>query len=60
VPERFVSLQPHGRYAYTAGYVETVVGRAGFEDVAMEDVILRLERGEPVRGLLLSGRRGGD
>lgn len=50
-------LHPHGRYAHTEAYVSDVLARAGFGDVSAEGVVLRLERGEPVRGLLVSGRR---
>ena len=51
-------LQPHGRYAHTASYISTMLEQKGFVDTSLEDVVLRLERGEPVQGLLALGRKG--
>lgn len=54
--ETFV-LHPHGRYSHARGYVERCLTAAGFrvEAVAHED--LRTERGEPVRGLIVTARK---
>lgn len=62
-PERGYVLHPHGRYAHTRGAVIEELARAGLVPESVEDVTLRLERGEPVRGFLVSAkmiRRTGD
>lgn len=53
-------LQHHGRYAHERGYVERVLREAGFVDVRMIEESLRVEAGEPVPGLIVAARRGGD
>lgn len=46
-------LQPHGRYTHDRDYVLRVFRNAGLEP-AVTDVELRLERGMPVAGLLVT------
>lgn len=50
-------LRPSGRYAHAPGYVHAVLEGAGFSGTQLEPVRLRLERGIPVNGLLVSARR---
>jgi predicted TPR repeat methyltransferase len=50
-------LGPSGRYAHAPHYVHAVLEGAGFIGVQIEPVQLRLERGVPVDGLLVSARR---
>jgi predicted TPR repeat methyltransferase len=52
-------LGPSGRYAHGPGYVHAVLEGAGFADSQLDPVRLRLERGVPVGGLLISARRSG-
>ncbi|MPM48483.1 Ubiquinone biosynthesis O-methyltransferase [bioreactor metagenome] len=46
-------LQPNGRYAHKRSHVLALCKEAGFEDVQMEDLVLRYEAGEPVNGYLV-------
>jgi predicted TPR repeat methyltransferase len=49
-------LSPNGRYRHSPAYVARVLAAAGFEsEIAPAE--LRLEAGEPVSGLAVSGRR---
>ncbi len=52
-------LGPSGRYAHAPGYVHAVLEGAGFAGSQLDPVRLRLERGVPVDGLLVSARRPG-
>ena len=47
----------HGRYQHSAAYIEEVMSIHGFTSMVTEEVILRLEMGQAVGGLLVSGRR---
>ncbi|HET8706931.1 MAG TPA: tetratricopeptide repeat protein [Pseudomonadales bacterium] len=49
-------INPHGRYAHRAAYLEQVVRQAGFTQINIDNVILRMESGSPVRGFLVSCR----
>jgi predicted TPR repeat methyltransferase len=49
------AIQPHGRYAHGAGYVERLMAAAGLQ-VAMERAELRKEQGLPVAGLVVRGK----
>jgi predicted TPR repeat methyltransferase len=49
-------LQPHGRYAHSATYVESTLRQAGFAEVHRRDVVLRRELGHDVHGHLVVGR----
>jgi len=51
-----VRLNPHGRYSHGEGYVRRALHASGFSDVSCERVHLRVERGTPVEGLLVSAR----
>jgi predicted TPR repeat methyltransferase len=52
VPDGY-RLQSHGRYSHTEAYVRCVLSGAGLEPVSIEPAVLRLERHEPVHGLLV-------
>ncbi len=47
----------HGRYQHAVAYIEDVMSSNGFTSTETRDVILRLEMGQAVGGLLVSGRR---
>ncbi|HLZ96913.1 MAG TPA: hypothetical protein VKP66_03150, partial [Steroidobacteraceae bacterium] len=53
--ERF-RLGQHGRYSHTRAYLEHVMSDAGFGPPGIDEVVLRQELGEPVKGYLVSGR----
>jgi predicted TPR repeat methyltransferase len=57
-------LLPTYRYAHQRGYVQSLLSKAGFQNVVLEDVVLRQEAAGPVHGFLViaqkpekSGRR---
>ena len=50
-------LHPHGRYAHSRSYIESTLSDAGFVIAAIDDVILRLEREEPVEGFVVAARK---
>jgi predicted TPR repeat methyltransferase len=50
-------LDPHGRYSHAESYVRRTLSAAGFDDVALKQVVPRMELGEPVDGLLVTARR---
>jgi len=49
-------INPHGRYAHNAHYLDQALRTAGFDTIAIDNVILRKESGSPVRGFLVSCR----
>jgi predicted TPR repeat methyltransferase len=50
-------LQPHGRYAHSAQYVEQALQAAGFRDLRREAGVIRREQGREVAGfVVLAGR----
>lgn len=49
-------LQVNGRYQHGLGYVRRVLREAGLEAIETRDVLLRLESGQPVPGLLVAAR----
>jgi predicted TPR repeat methyltransferase len=51
-------LRQHGRYSHTGPYLEHLMSGAGFEPPGIDTVVLRQELGQPVKGYLVSGRRG--
>lgn len=55
-PPDFV-LHPHGRYSHSRSYVENVLGAANLRITAMDDVTLRLEREEPVQGMVVAAQK---
>ena len=46
-------MQFHGRYSHSEPYIRRVLTGAGLEPVALETAVLRLERQEPVHGLVV-------
>ncbi len=50
-------LQSHGRYSHSSDYVGRMLEAAEFEVVALDDVVLRMEHGEPVDGILAIARK---
>jgi predicted TPR repeat methyltransferase len=47
------SIQLHGRYTHTEGYIRRALRDSGFEPVSVEEAVLRMERKEPVEGLVV-------
>jgi predicted TPR repeat methyltransferase len=50
-------LQFHGRYSHTEPYVRRVMAGVGLEQVSIEEAVLRMERQEPVRGMVVMATR---
>lgn len=50
-------LHRHGRYAHRRDYADRLLKEAGFVDVDLRDVVLRMELGEPVQGWLAHAAR---
>ncbi len=50
------TLHAHGRYSHRRGYVQDTLQGAGFEDLALGEVILRQEGNQPVHGWLVTAR----
>lgn len=50
-------LQANGRYAHKRSHVIALCKEAGFEDVLVEDLVLRHEAGEPVNGFLVTAHK---
>ncbi|QNP49790.1 tetratricopeptide repeat protein [Diaphorobacter aerolatus] len=50
-------LQSTGRYAHKRSYVQALCKQVGFEDVQIEDMVLRNEGDEPVNGFLVTARK---
>ena len=50
-------LQANGRYAHSRDYVRRSLEEAGFGEVSLGEVHLRMEAGLPVNGLLVSASR---
>ncbi len=46
-------LLANGRYAHARAHIEALCQAAGFADIRIQDVDLRLEKGEPVKGFLV-------
>jgi len=51
------ALQPTLRFSHQRSYVERLLEEAGFEDVRVEDQILRYEADHPVQGFLVVARK---
>ncbi|WHQ68568.1 tetratricopeptide repeat protein [Methylorubrum extorquens] len=51
------TLHPHGRFSHAPAYVERSLAAAGFVVVGIRHEGLRMERGEPVRGLIVTARK---
>lgn len=56
--QREYVLQPHGRYAHSARYLDDSVKSSGLQLLARESVVLRKERDLDVQGYLCVARRG--
>jgi predicted TPR repeat methyltransferase len=52
-PPAGYQLQSHGRYSHTESYVRRLLSEAGMEPVSVEEGVLRMERLEPVQGLVV-------
>ena len=50
-------LNPHGRYSHGKNYLTAFLLKAGFELLAMDFGVVRVEFGNPVDGLTISARR---
>jgi predicted TPR repeat methyltransferase len=51
-------INPHGRYSHSRAYVSRAMDGAGLAIQAMESAVLRKEGGDPVAGLVVTGRKG--
>jgi len=51
-------MGPHGRFAHGRAHVRQSLEAAGMGLVTIEDAVLRLERDQPVAGLVVSARLG--
>ncbi|MDP4024942.1 tetratricopeptide repeat protein [Methylobacterium sp. NEAU 140] len=50
------TLHGHGRYSHAAAYVTGCLDAAGLRDAAVVRDVLRMERGQPVPGLVVTAR----
>ena len=50
-------LQGSGRYAHKRSHVQQLCRDAGFQPVDIEDMVLRMEGGQPVHGFLVTARK---
>lgn len=50
-------LHPHGRYAHSEKYLRELLNRAGFPSCSFEELVIRMERGQPQAGLLVFCQR---
>lgn len=50
-------LHPHGRYSHTRRYLEAILVQSEFEVLEIRVETLRLEKGYPVRGLIVSAKK---
>lgn len=48
-------LTEEGRYKHNPRYVEKLLRENGFEHITKEELVLRTENGEPVRGMIFMG-----
>lgn len=56
-PAEGFRIDSHGRYSHTADHVRQALVAAGLDARPLEDVFLRMESGQQVRGWLAVGRR---
>lgn len=49
-------INPHGRYSHSRPYVDRALAMAGFEVNSIDAAELRMEGGQPVRGLVVTAR----
>ncbi|MDB5947943.1 MAG: Methyltransferase type 12 [Ramlibacter sp.] len=50
-------LRPSGRYAHKPSHVEALCRAAGFADISVEAMALRMEAGKPIAGFLVTARK---
>ena len=55
--EKDFNLQETFRYTHQPGYLQKLMDAAGFEDVTIEERSVRMHAGQPVSGLLVTGRK---
>lgn len=55
--EKDFNLQETFRYTHQPGYLQKLMDEAGFEDVTIEERSVRMHAGQPVSGLLVTGRK---
>ena len=55
--ENDFNLQETFRYTHQASYLQRLMDEAGFEDVRIEERSVRMHAGQPVSGLLVTGRK---
>jgi hypothetical protein len=55
-PEELV-LRPSRRYAHSKAYVERLLAEKGFAPVSQTVATIRMDRGEPVVGLIVVAKR---
>lgn len=48
-------LMTNGRYKHNPQYIEKLLRENGFKDITKEELILRTENGEPVKGMIFKG-----
>ena len=58
-PEPLV-LRPSRRYAHSERYLRDLLAASGFQVVSIEPAAIRMDRGEPIEGLIVVARRGQD
>ncbi len=51
-------LRPSRRFAHSPTYLRNVLLRSGFEILSLESHFIRMDRGEPIEGLIVVARRG--
>ncbi len=49
------SIMPNGRYKHNPQYVEKLLRENGFGRISKEELVLRTENGEPVKGMIFKG-----
>jgi predicted TPR repeat methyltransferase len=53
-------LRPSRRYAHSQAYLRNLLAANGFEILSLERAIIRMDRGEPVEGLIVVAVRAGE
>jgi predicted TPR repeat methyltransferase len=57
VTNEIFCLNPHGRYSHSKKYLADLLLKSGFEMLAMDSDVIRIEFGIPVDGLTISAQR---
>ncbi|WP_265516399.1 methyltransferase domain-containing protein [Nitratireductor luteus] len=52
-----LQLRPSRRYAHAPAYIARVIATAGFDLVSEETAVIRMDRGEPIEGLIVVARK---